>query len=101
LIRQGFCDDVTHGYFTDIEVSLRREENTFAINLIAQKTFSLKQRKMIRQAMRVGFSLLGITVIVLSVIIFTAELKIRRLESSYKLSDYEYAVGLQQQIKEL
>lgn len=100
-IKKLFCEKVTHGFFTNIEASLRRKDNIFAINLITKKTFSLKERKVIQQGMLGGLALCLLIGSVLAVNIFITEGKIKRLESKYTTSDYSYAVDIEKRLKEL
>jgi len=100
-VKKLFCENVTHGHFTNIEASLRRKDNIFELNLINKKTFSLKERKVIRQVMLGGLALCLLAVLVLGVKIFTVGDKIKHLESKYTTSDYNYALDVQRRLKEL
>ena len=100
-MKKLFCEDVTHGYFTNVEASLRRADNLFALNLINKKTFSLKERKVIQQVIYGGLVFCLLTVLVLGVNIFMTGGKIKRLESNYSTSDYNHALDLQKRLKEL
>jgi hypothetical protein len=100
-VRHLFCDDVTHGYFTDVEASLRRTQNIIALNLIEKKTFSLRQRQMIKQTIRASFALCYTIIFVLSIMIWKTELDIRHLKSLNHAYDYGYAQSLQRQLEAL
>ena len=94
-----FCENVTHGKFTDIETSLRSSDNLLTLNLVKDRTFSLKQREVITQATRAVLSLCCAMAIILSVKIFAAELKMRNIKASYRASEYQHALELDRQIK--
>jgi len=98
-VKDMFCENVTEGHFVDTEVSLRSPENILSLNLAKSKTFSLKQRRVITQATRAALMACCAIVIILGVKIFSAELKIKDIRSSYKVSDYKHAVDLQRQLK--
>ena len=98
-IEKLFCGDVTQGSFTDVNTSLRATDNVLSLNLVKDRTFSIKQREVIAQATRAVLSLCCAMAIVLSVKIFTTELKIRDLRSSYQTADYPRAVELERRLK--
>lgn len=100
-VKKLFCEDVTHGYFTNVEASLRRVDNLFAINLIHKKTFSLKERKMIQKVLYGSLALCLMIVLVSTINIFITQGEIKRLESKNTTSDYNYALDLQKRLKEL
>ncbi len=96
-----FCNDVTCGYFTDVESSLKRDGNGLALNLIKDKTFTLSQRKIINQAILTGLFLCGLIIMILSVKVVITQLKINNAGASYRTSDYNYAQDLQRRLKAL
>lgn len=100
-VKKLFCENVTHGYFTNIEESLRRKDNVFALNLIDKKSFSLKERKVAKQVVYGGLALCLLAILVLAINIFVAGEKIKDLEFKNTTSDYNYALDLQKRLKEL
>jgi len=100
-VKDLFCENVTHGYFTNVEASLRRADNVFALNLIDKKSFSFKERKVIKYVIYGCLGICLLTVLVLAANIFTAREKIKRLESKNTTSDYNYALDLQRRLSEL
>lgn len=100
-VKKLFCENVTHGYFTDIEASLRRKDNAFALNLIDKKSFSIKERKVIKQIILGGLTLCLLAILVLAINIFNEGKKIKDLESKNTTSDHNYALDLKKRLKEL
>jgi len=100
-VKKLYCENVTHGYFTNVEASLRRKDNLFALNLINKKTFSLKERKVIQQILLGGLALCLLIAMVLAINIFIKGGKIEQLESKNTASNYNYALDLQRGLKEL
>jgi len=99
-VKELFCEKVTHGYFTNIEASLRRQDNTFALNLIDQKSFSLKERKIIQKVIYGGLAFCLFIVLVLAANIFSTRGEIKHLESKYTTADYTHALDLERRLKE-
>ena len=100
-VKHIFCENVTQGYFIDAEVSLRCAENIFSLNLVRNRTFSLKQRRVITQATRTVLTACCAVAIILGIRIFTAELKIKNMRSSYTALDYERAVNLTRRVQHI
>jgi len=100
-IKKQFCENVTHGYFTDVDVSLKRNNVAFGLNLIKHSTFSLQQRRTIKYVERGVAAVLGIVILALSVQIFINQFKLKELKSSYTESDYNYAKDLKRRLKEV
>lgn len=100
-IRKIFCENVTQGYFIDVEASLRSADNILSLNLIKNRTFSIKQRQVMTQVTHAALSLCCAIVVILGVKIFTAELKIKDLRSSYTDSDYQHAVDMTRRLQHI
>ncbi len=98
-VEKVFCKNVTQGLFTDVDTSLRSMDNVLSLNLVKDRTFSLKQRQAIAQAARAVLSICCAMVIILSIKIFAAEITIKNLKSSYKVSDYRHALDLDRRVK--
>lgn len=84
----------------DREISLRNPDNFFSLNLIHLYTVSLKERRRVLTVMRclivAGLICGGYFYLQISKI----RQEIKTVASSYNKNDYEYALSLQQQIKQ-
>ena len=93
------CEQSVQGQ--DVEASLRSTDNIISLNLISNRTFTIKQRRVITQVTRAALSLCCLIVVILSIKIFATEAKIKHLRASYTDSDYQRAMNLTRRVQHI